>query len=312
MDVKLVTPEAAELAALAHVEEIVLPDVPPAIEGGGLFDDLDAVAGVPAASPEIVPADDGAEDLFAGLPPFPVATIVGEPERAMPDIPAAPVDESAGSLGEDIGKLPDAPELPDISRLAEASTAGDIVYWKEYISRPPSREALESLPKLLARLHAPELVPICADLLASPVPRVRANAVEALAENACREAIPVLISLLRDDDNRVKANAIKAMSTFGPETMLEELRGMIEDPRVEMRDSATYVLKGIRGEEAAVLLEHLLRDGSPLVRFNAIRSMAVQGDLGNTQRLMEYLPEVADPEERDLLFKAISQLQKQG
>lgn len=308
--------ETAELPAMAYIEEPALPAIADVDENVDLFGDLDAVAEAPAAPSETGQtggaADDGAEDLFADLPPFPAALNDEDPEQSPADVSSAPVDASAGAIGEDIGRLPDAPELSEITRLVETSTPGDIIYWKEYMSRPPSRDVLETLPKLLAWLHTPELIAICADLLASPLPRVRANAVEALEENGCREAIPLLITLFRDDDNRVKANAVKAMSAFDAETMLEELRGMIEDPRVEMRDSATYVLKGIRGQEAALLLEHLLRDGSPLVRFNAIRSMAVQGDPGNTQRLMEYLPEVADPEERDLLFKAIAQLQQQS
>lgn len=78
--------EVAELPETSHVEEPALPAV---IEGSGLFDDLDAVAGAPAAPPVTVPAggaaDDGAEDLFADLPPFPTAVRAEEHERAMPD-----------------------------------------------------------------------------------------------------------------------------------------------------------------------------------------------------------------------------------
>ncbi|HEY9068979.1 MAG TPA: HEAT repeat domain-containing protein, partial [Candidatus Ozemobacteraceae bacterium] len=236
-----------------------------------------------------------------------------EPERPAEEAALPPEPGSAVSaIGARIENLADDADFGDIQTLVGETGTDDIKYWKKYIERPPSRTILETLPKLLAALHEPELTPVFARLLDSGHPRVRANAVEALEENGDQNAIPVFISLLRDDDNRVRANALKGMSKFGIDTVLEELRGMIEDPRVEMRDSATYVLKGIRGQDAAILLERLLRDGSPLVRFNAIRSLGVQGDPGNMQRLMEYLPEVADPEERDLLFKAIAELQKAG
>ncbi|MBP7635197.1 hypothetical protein KBA41_13610, partial [Candidatus Ozemobacteraceae bacterium] len=55
------TSVAAELLVPTQVVEIELPEVPSAVEGGGLFDDLDAVAGVPDAPPEAVTAD-GADD----------------------------------------------------------------------------------------------------------------------------------------------------------------------------------------------------------------------------------------------------------
>ncbi|HNW36275.1 MAG TPA: HEAT repeat domain-containing protein [Candidatus Ozemobacteraceae bacterium] len=254
------------------------------------------------------------------MPPAEIPSVVsGEPllnafpdEQRLGEHDDLRIGENSGlsEVGEKIRHLADDPDLAEIRTLVSASTAAEIGFWKEYLNRPPSLSILETVPRLLAMKHLPELVSLFTGLLEGHTPRVRANAIEALEENGDPGAIPILSSLLRDDDNRVKANAIKAMSQFGVETVLEELRGMIEDPRVEMRDSATYVLKGIRGQEPAILLERLLRDGSALVRFNAIRSLAVQGDPRNTQRLMEYLPEVADPEERDLLFKSISELQK--
>lgn len=316
---ELVPAEEAPRTPPPEIQPLV-PETAASTDGSDseLFSDLGAAAPSSGRIPDIGPVEtavqEGENGLFGDLPLEPDSSAAGAPGgMALPGLTVEASDAvqtQNPTVGERIRNLPDDPEMSDIRSLIDATTVADIKYWKEYFDRPLPRELLETLPKLLAGLHAAELVPLFAKLLESPLPRVRANAIEALEENGCQAAIPVFISLFRDDDNRVKANAIKAMSAFGADTMLEELRGMIEDPRVEMRDSATYVLRGIRGQESAILLEHLLRDGSALVRFNAIRSMAVQGDRGNTQRLMEYLPEVADPEERDLLFKVLAELQK--
>ncbi|HOY68342.1 MAG TPA: HEAT repeat domain-containing protein [Candidatus Ozemobacteraceae bacterium] len=317
--------EFGALPGIPAEPSVELPQMPGETAGAAageshddLFADLDRqssedIAAAPVQNPE-PPAEPMPEPIEPPSGDQPRSDLAPSTMELPPvhEPPVAEPEAGASTVGGRIRELADDAEYGDIQLLVGETGPGDMEYWKEYIERPPSRSVLETLPKLLAARHAPELTPVLARLVGSEHPRVRANAVEALEENGDQEAIPVFITLLRDDDNRVRANALKGMSKFGVDTVLEELRGMIEDPRVEMRDSATYVLKGIRGQDAAVLLERLLRDGSPLVRFNAIRSLAAQGDPGNMQRLMEYLPEVADPEERDLLFKAIAELQKAG
>jgi len=80
---------------------------------------------------------------------------------------------------------------------------------------------------------------------------------------------------------------------------------MVEDSRPRMRDSATWVLKGLRGTESAQMLHKLLLDPEATVRQNAIRAMAQQGDPSNAEALSTFLARENDPDEQVLARKAL-------
>ena len=124
-------------------------------------------------------------------------------------------------------------------------------------------------------------------------------------DNGHSGAIPHIIPFLKDEDNRIRANAVKALSDFGVDDIVEEIRKMVEDSRPRMRDSATWVLKGLRGTESAQMRHKLLLDPEATVRQNAIRAMAQQGDPSNAEALSTFLARENDPDEQVLARKAL-------
>ncbi len=95
-----------------------------------------------------------------------------------------------------------------------------------------------------------------AGLLPSANPRVRANALEALARlpMSAKDAIELFFPYLGDKNNRVRGNAIVAFYPHDHKRAIEELRKMIASDRALDRATAAWVASQLQSAEAVEAL----------------------------------------------------------
>lgn len=116
-----------------------------------------------------------------------------------------------------------------------------------------------------------------AALLDHPVPRVAANALEALSRLEPRTAVYASHPRLESPDNRMRANAVRVVLRANPELGWRHLEEMTAHADPWMRASAVWLLAEREGPEARALLETLLhRDPDPEVRARAARALGVE------------------------------------
>jgi HEAT repeat protein len=78
--------------------------------------------------------------------------------------------------------------------------------------------------------------------LRHPIARVRANAVESLAQLQATHHVDRLVEMAKDDENRPRANAIGALMSMRTDEALSSLVRMLHDQRPEQRASALWLV----------------------------------------------------------------------
>ncbi|OQA76102.1 MAG: putative phycocyanin operon protein Z [bacterium ADurb.Bin243] len=166
-------------------------------------------------------------------------------------------------------------------------------------------EARESLAKLLRgcddrRIKAIILriiglskakfsVPLLGECIKDPDKRVRANAIESLAELGDETVIELIKPALNDFDNRVKANAAKGLWKLGGARSLQILRDMLADGDKWMRASAAYALGEIGVIQVGEILQAAVNDHDNDVKVNVIKALGKIGDINSVQILSDIM-----------------------
>jgi len=130
-------------------------------------------------------------------------------------------------------------------------------------------------------------VPVIAECVKDPDKRVRANAIESLAELGNEDVIELIKPALNDFDNRVKANAAKGLWKLGGARSLQILREMLSDNDKWMRASAAYALGEIGVIQVAEILQMALNDSDNDVKVNVIKGLGKIGDPHSLQPVMD-------------------------
>ncbi|MEZ7892467.1 MAG: HEAT repeat domain-containing protein [Candidatus Wallbacteria bacterium] len=130
---------------------------------------------------------------------------------------------------------------------------------------------------------------IIAESVKDPDKRVRANAVESLAELGDENVIEVIKPALNDFDNRVKANAAKGLWKLGGARSLQILREMISDKDKWMRASAAYALGEIGVIQVVEILQLAVNDSDNDVRVNVIKSLGKIADRTSIETISEVM-----------------------
>ncbi|OIP27891.1 hypothetical protein AUK22_04890, partial [bacterium CG2_30_54_10] len=142
-------------------------------------------------------------------------------------------------------------------------------------------------------------IPTLASFLAASEPRMRANAIDALAVIGGVEALEFVVPLLRDPDNQVRTNAAKALQALDTGEMLKILRTMAMSQEVAQRESAIFTLQRYKSLIAAQILARMAAvDPLPLLQENAraaLEAMA-KGD-ENARKVLEQLNTPEEPDD---------------
>lgn len=116
----------------------------------------------------------------------------------------------------------------------------------------------------LRQLADPGILEVARPWLAHADPRVRANAIEAVASSPEETALHYLVPHLRDPDNRCRGNAVLALKRFGRVNVFSTLETMLASDSASMQDSATFCL-GRMGQGPEVYRLLMLAMQSPFV-----------------------------------------------
>ena len=130
-------------------------------------------------------------------------------------------------------------------------------------------------------------VPLLGECIKNPDKRVRANAIESLAELGDESVIELIKPALNDFDNRVKANAAKGLWKLGGARSLQILRDMLSDPDKWMRASAAYALGEIGVIQVGEILQAAVNDHDNDVKINVIKALGKIGDINSVQILCD-------------------------
>ena len=109
--------------------------------------------------------------------------------------------------------------------------------------------------------------------LADMDPRVRANSVESLWGIDSSSARTVLREAARDQHHRVVANALVGLHRIGAYDVTASLQKMADGAEPMGRAAAAFAMGQILNTDFKPVLESLLKDDSPQVRSQALRSL---------------------------------------
>ena len=266
------------------------------------------------ALPEaLTPKSPDSSQIAGGKPPC-------ESPRLAP-APAIPASEPSvrpfqgtgkplSPLGEKIAALPDLPPRKQLEELLHQSSLEEVSGWIAYLAKDLPPPTLEIVFKSIGRLGSFEFTPHLLRFSGHPIPRVRANLVEALEMNRDPIAVSAITGFLQDSDNRVRANAIKALGSFGDASTQEELERMTTDINPAMRSSVIYALSRLETPQAVSLLRTLLYDPEPVIRKGAMEVLAKGLSIQGLEALREYREMTKNPGEIQLVEKAVAELSK--
>ena len=138
--------------------------------------------------------------------------------------------------------------------------------------------------------YSKPVLPAVIPLLEAREPDTRWWAVRLLAEISDSETPILLIKALQDDDPSVRQCAALAISRQGDERAVPALIQSLSETDSLMVRLAANALVAI-GPAAVPALLDLLRDGTPVTRFEAVRALALIGDPRAFSALMGVLEE---------------------
>ncbi len=131
----------------------------------------------------------------------------------------------------------------------------------------------------LGRSRKHEFAEVVAAQLGHEDARVRANAVEALADLAWLGLPDACHRLMQDRNDRVRVNAAIALWKSGNEEVFVELEKMSRHKSRWVRSSAVFALGQIKDREGVHILLNMLSDPEEIVYKNAVEALAEIGDL---------------------------------
>lgn len=117
-----------------------------------------------------------------------------------------------------------------------------------------------SLILALGRVGQESAVNLIKSFLKSSVPRLRANAIEALASFSKVEYLPEVLLHLNDSNNRARANAILALSKMPYVNVYQALEEMVSSDQKLDLQSAFYVITELNDDPSRALLETVIQN----------------------------------------------------
>jgi len=159
--------------------------------------------------------------------------------------------------------------------------------------RPSESEfTLYAIVEAVGRIANPKTVNFVKTCMNHPLPRLRANAVEALSKFDIPddELVACLAPMLKDKNNRVVGNAIVAMwGTREQKSVLKAIDAMALHSNKWHRAAVAYALGEINNEDSANILVKLLRDPDEDVRNNAAKAIRKLTNPDAVSRLVEFI-----------------------
>lgn len=220
--------------------------------------------------------------------------VLEEKVTALADRPAAPrfltdpgtpadrasVTDAVAALSEELAEL-----RAQLAQAAGAPRSSRSAFDLAASADPEARRrSIRQLRELAAT--DPEARRLLSRLLADPDPRVRREALDAIARLGDPAALGEILALTGDGDPQVRARAARAVGDAAEEAKdpvartkaAQALEGMLADERPNVRRQAVQALREMGGKETAPALARALSDPSFEVQEAAIEGLARVGD----------------------------------
>lgn len=185
--------------------------------------------------------------------------------------------------------------IKTLSKIAADSKTHQVQVIRSILShfKPTESEfKLYSIVEAIGRIHHPKTLPFIEKCLKHKLPRVRANAVEALCrfELPKEELVRLAAPLLHDENNRVVANCVAALwGTSVQPKIKETVDRCVESPEKWHRASIAFALGETNVGEAVPYIIRLMKDSDGDVRRNAIKALKKMDSREAIGRLVEFV-----------------------
>ncbi|MEE2924829.1 MAG: HEAT repeat domain-containing protein, partial [bacterium] len=147
--------------------------------------------------------------------------------------------------------------LIEINRIVQGRIRDRYKELEERLVVEEDNYVIASLILGLGQVKQESAVPLLKNFLSSSVPRLRANAIEALGRFDDPKLLPEILLNLDDSNNRARANAIIALKDLAYVDVLSPLRKMIESEDFMAQQSAFFAITEIGSEESLKILVEL-------------------------------------------------------
>lgn len=154
--------------------------------------------------------------------------------------------------------------LAEISRIISSENIERYRELQERLMEEEDNYVAASLILALGRVKLESSAPLIRSFLNHPIPRIRANAIEALAKLGKRELLPEIILNLDDANNRARANAIVALKNFTYVDVITPLKQMVNSDKPKDQHSAFFAITELATPEAFHLLIPLAQKNTEL------------------------------------------------
>jgi HEAT repeat protein len=191
----------------------------------------------------------------------------------------ASVSEAVAALSREIAELRGKNDGDDDSR--DAANAHQMAMSEDAGQRRRAIRQLRELAKTDPAARA-----LLSKLLADPDPRVRRDAIEALARVGDPRAIGEISALLKDGDGRVRSRAAKTLSEMAGDTKdpaarsaaAQSLQTLLGDEKPGVRREAVEALRRIGGQDAVPGLLKAANDRNFEVQEQAVEGLGASKD----------------------------------
>lgn len=211
---------------------------------------------------------------------------------------ARTIDPLLRLLGEGQAEL-DSKVITTLSKVAKQDKDLQIQILKKILShfRPSEPEAkLFAIVDAVGRIANAKTQEFIKGCLRHTLPRVRANAVEALQhfDVSPEDRVKLLTPLLGDSNNRVLGNVVVALwgSTAHP-FVQQQVENMASNPDKWVRSSLAYSMGVINAPGVVPYLLRFLSDPVEEVRRNAVKAIR---RLSNREAVLHLAKEIANPD----------------
>jgi HEAT repeat protein len=187
-------------------------------------------------------------------------------EEVIQEITKAAEEQPAGLYSEDSGE-----RLKAINKILKEEDKERYRQLEERLVVEEDNYVKATLILALGRTSQESAVPLMKSFLNHPIPRIRANSIEALASFNKPEYLTEVLLRLDDANNRARANAIIALKKMPYVNVMEPLRQMACSKDVKDKHSAFYVISEFATQEAAELFLLLAQEPNDNQLLNNIR-----------------------------------------
>lgn len=119
--------------------------------------------------------------------------------------------------------------------------------------------------------------------------------------------LQTVLGLMGNDDGSVRWQAIEALKKNVDRSFDETLRSLLRDTDLRKRGLALYVAAHLWGRESFPVLRAALREGSQLLRFDAVSSLFIEGGAEGRALVVEHLPHETNSRLRKMIQSGLRQ-----